>query len=197
MALAGLAKVGQVANRCILGRMSAFEQEETHYVRVAGFWLRSLAAVLDLLVISPVLLVCGWVLRLTLPMPAGWEAELAAWFLELLIERHPLLLAAAGFAAAVSLAYVGVFTATCGQTLGQKLLGLHVIDDQGRAPGLGAVALRTCALPVGLFFMGLGSLWIAFDREARGFHDHVSGTFVVRGAKTAAPETGLAARVSP
>jgi uncharacterized RDD family membrane protein YckC len=177
--------------------MSPFEQDEARYVRVAGFWLRSLAAIIDLLVISPALLACAWVLRLVLPMPSGSEAELAAWLLEMLIERHPLILAAGGFAIAVSLAYIGVFTVACGQTLGQKLLGLHVIDDQGRPPSMAAVTLRTCALPVGLFFMGLGSLWIAFDREARGFHDHVAGTFVVRRARAAAPEADLAPRVSP
>jgi len=176
--------------------MSASDQGPLRYVRVAGFWIRSLAAVIDLIVLSPVLAACGWALGLALPVPAGSEAELAAWLLEMLIERHPMILAAGGFAVAVSLAYVGVFTATRGQTLGQKLLGLSVIDDQGGRPGLVAVVLRTCALPVGLFFMGLGSLWIAFDREARGFHDHVSGTFVVYGATAALAESGLATRAS-
>ena len=30
---------------------------------------------------------------------------------------------------------------------------------------------------------GLGVLWIAFDREKRGFHDHLARTYVVRGGR--------------
>jgi uncharacterized RDD family membrane protein YckC len=91
-------------------------------------------------------------------------------------------IAVGGFALLVCLAYQGLFIGLAGQTIGQRVLRLRVIDEQGGAPGLAAVVLRVLALPVGLFFLGLGALWIAFDREARGFHDHVSGTLVVREA---------------
>jgi uncharacterized RDD family membrane protein YckC len=164
----------------------AVVREQTLEVRVAGLWIRSLAALLDLIVLAPILTACGLALRLALPSPDA-EADLGQWLLEMLLERHPLVLAAGGFAVAVALSYVGVFTAMRGRTVGQRLLGLRVIDEDGEPPGLAAVALRTCALPVGLFLMGLGVLWIAFDREARGFHDHVSGTFVVRAPAAAGP----------
>lgn len=155
-------------------------------VRVAGFWVRSAAALVDLALLAPVLFACGFTLRVALPGPLDTDGEWAPWLLELLIERHWMVLAAAGFAAAVCLAYEGIFVALCGQTIGQQLFGLRVIDEQGGPPGPVAVLLRVCALPVGLFFLGLGSFWIAFDREARGFHDHVSGTLVVFRAPAAA-----------
>jgi uncharacterized RDD family membrane protein YckC len=167
-------------------------QEGTRRVRVAGLGVRSLAAAADLAVLAPVLGACGEALRLALPMPPDAESETASWLLEMLIERNPMVLAAAAFAIAVTLAYVGVFTALCGRTLGQRLLDLQVIDEQGEPPRLPAVCMRTAALPVGLFFVGLGVLWIAFDREARGFHDHVAGTFVIRRARAVAA-SGVAA----
>lgn len=149
---------------------------------MAGFWIRSAAALIDLAVLLPVLFACALTLRLALPVPIEADGELAPWLLELLLERHSLVVAAAGFAVAVLLAYEGVFLGLYGHTIGQQMLGLRVIDEEGGAPDLPAVALRVGALPVGLFFLGLGALWIAFDREARGFHDHVSGTLVVRRA---------------
>ena len=164
-------------------------RDQTRHVHIAGFWIRSLAGALDLLVLAPVLLACALALRLALPVPSGAEAELASWLLEMLIERNPMVLAAGAFVTGVMLAYVGIFTGLCGRTIGQRILGLEVIDDQGEAPGWLPVVMRTAALPVGLFFVGLGVLWIAFDREAQGFHDHVAGTLVIRATRGHLPRS--------
>ncbi len=157
-------------------------------VHVAGFWSRSLAAGIDLVLLAPVLVACILTLRVALPVPGEADGEWGPWLLELLLERHWMVLAVAGFAVGVCLAYDAIFLAFFGRTIGQQVLGLRVIDDEGGSPGPTAVVLRVLALPVGLFFLGLGVLWIAFDREARGFHDHVSGTLVIHRRTQEAPD---------
>jgi uncharacterized RDD family membrane protein YckC len=60
------------------------------------------------------------------------------------------------------------------------LLGVRVIDVYGEPPS----ALRALARTLGYFVAaatgGLGFLWIGFDREKRGLHDWISGTYVIK-----------------
>ena len=81
----------------------------------------------------------------------------------------------------VNLGYAVILTAWRGQTVGKMIVGIQVVDSQGNIPGIGAVLLREV---VGKFLsaiaIGLGYLWVAWDKEKRGWHDHIAGTYVVR-----------------
>ena len=81
----------------------------------------------------------------------------------------------------INIGYAVILTAWRGQTVGKMILGIQVVDGQGNIPGIGAVLLREV---VGKFLssiaLGLGYLWVAWDREKRGWHDHIAGTYVVR-----------------
>jgi uncharacterized RDD family membrane protein YckC len=59
-------------------------------------------------------------------------------------------------------------------------LGIKVVDREGRPPGLWKAFLREV---VGKILSGLviyiGYIWVAFDSEKRGWHDHIAGTYVV------------------
>ena len=81
----------------------------------------------------------------------------------------------------LSIAYYVLLTGLKGQTLGKMALGIKVVNAQGDVPGIGRAALREI---VGKFVSAivilLGYFWIGWDREKRGWHDHISGTYVVR-----------------
>ncbi|OPY89633.1 MAG: RDD family protein [Syntrophus sp. PtaU1.Bin208] len=75
--------------------------------------------------------------------------------------------------------YFTYFHGTVGQTPGKMLLGLQVIQSSGEKMTLGLAFLRW----VGSIFSGLilylGFLWIIFDRKKQGWHDKIAETLVI------------------
>jgi len=75
--------------------------------------------------------------------------------------------------------YVGL-TAQ-GATLGKKVFGLKVVQEDGTPPGFGRALLRqTVGYWISAAVFYLGFLWIAFDDQKQGWHDKISQTYVVR-----------------
>lgn len=67
-----------------------------------------------------------------------------------------------------------------GRTPGRRLLGLHLVDGSGRAPGPVRALLRA-GLAVVSFGLFLSGFWLAlFDRHGQTLHDKLTRTFVVR-----------------
>ena len=67
------------------------------------------------------------------------------------------------------------------QTPGRKLLKIKVVNAKGEDVGFWRGAFReTLAKFISAIFLYLGFLWIGWDRQKRGWHDHLAGTFVVR-----------------
>lgn len=68
-----------------------------------------------------------------------------------------------------------------GQSIGQKLVGIKIINKDGSAPGYRTIALRhLVGYPLSLFCAGLGFLWMIIDPKQRGWHDKLAGTVVVK-----------------
>ena len=137
-----------------------------------GFWTRLVAFVVDLII----MFVAAWVsfrvisvvmLGLSLERPFG-VVHVVGVALSVAIPW------------AVAMGYWIVLTAFWGQTLGKMALGIKVVDREGRPPGLWKAFLREVA---GKLLSGLviciGYIWVAFDGEKRGWHDHIAGTYVV------------------
>ena len=126
-------------------------------VEYMGFWIRLAAWLIDAVLLSIVNFLVGFALGLG-DNPFGFMVNLA-----------------------ITWTYHVAFVATKGQTIGKMLLGIQVVNAQGNIPGIGAVLLREI---VGKFLstiaLGLGYLWVAWDKEKRGWHDHIAGTYVVR-----------------
>lgn len=150
-------------------------------VRVAGFWRRFIAASVDaailLLTAGPLHLLLQRILGAPSPVRGGfsWAGLLQLLTvdpIELLVWLAPLF----GMAAL----YFVLFIALSGRTLGQKLVGIRVVHRAGGPVGPGRAVVRLVGTAVGLVPGGLGSLWMAFDREKRAFHDYLTGTYVVR-----------------
>jgi uncharacterized RDD family membrane protein YckC len=67
-----------------------------------------------------------------------------------------------------------------GRTPGRRLLGIHLVDGTGAAPGPGRALIRA-ALSLVSFGLFLSGFWLAlFDRHGQTLHDKLTRTFVVR-----------------
>ena len=73
-----------------------------------------------------------------------------------------------------------------GQTVGMRALGIRVVGGDGAAPSMASAAVRFIGFVIGWIVAGLGLIWIVFDRKRQGWHDLMAGTYVVRGARSAA-----------
>jgi len=75
--------------------------------------------------------------------------------------------------------YFTYFHGTTGQTPGKMLFGLQVIQSSDEQMTPGIAFLRW----VGYIFSGLilclGFLWIIFDKKKQGWHDKIAGTLVI------------------
>lgn len=65
-------------------------------------------------------------------------------------------------------------------TPGKLLLGLQLIDARsGRAPSVRQVLLRLLGYGLSALPLGLGFLWMAWDKQGQAWHDKLAGTAVV------------------
>lgn len=150
-------------------------------VVVAGFWRRAAAGIVDAIVVVPAAIL----LSLAAGRIAGvkWPSARRAgvdYWLDLALAGEPALWGAIGLVAAIVLLHLWVFQVTIAQTPGMRLLRLRLIDVYGEAPSLWRAGARTIGYVVGAATLGLGFLWIGFDREKRGLHDWIAGTYVIR-----------------
>jgi uncharacterized RDD family membrane protein YckC len=147
----------------------------------AGFWWRAAAAAVDLAVVLPVGLLLCWLAGLLsgVHLPQSRLQGLDFW-LDLLLASDPALLGGLGLLIAIGAVYALVFQITMSRTLGMRLLKVRIIDLYGDPPSTGRALARTGGYLAGLATLGLGFLWIGFDREKRGLHDWLAGTYVVK-----------------
>ena len=84
------------------------------------------------------------------------------------------------FFALINGGYVTVFTMASGQTIGQMLTGVRVVDATGGHLTLGSALARTSALALSWVPAGLGFLPMLMSSDRRALHDRLVGTRVVR-----------------
>jgi uncharacterized RDD family membrane protein YckC len=89
------------------------------------------------------------------------------------------------------LAYFIIPTGLWGRTLGKWVAGIIVVDENGHTPGVAIAIGREVAWKVVSYALaGLGIAMIWFDRERRGMHDRIAGTWVVEVPDAGAPLLG-------
>ena len=150
-------------------------------VRVAGFWRRLLATMVDsvILLLTAGPLFYGLISVTGNPGPLRGGLGLDGVLQFLAVDPIDILLWCAPLLGMAALYFI-LFIALSGKTPGQKLVGIRVINRAGGPPGPWRSMLRLAGTALGLAPGGLGSLWMAFDREKRAFHDYLTGTYVVR-----------------
>ena len=116
-----------------------------------GFWIRLAAAVIDGIITG----VIGGIIGALTGVPA--------------------------IGSLFSLLYYVLFTGLKGQTPGKMALGIQVVNLQYEVPGVPRAILReVLGKLVSTVAILLGFFWIGWDRHKRGWHDHISGTYVIR-----------------
>ena len=144
---------------------------QTDSVEYAGFWIRLLATMIDTLL----------VVAITFPLLVavyGWEY----FNLERTgVVAGPLEVVVSYVLPAVA---VMVFWAFRQATPGKMLLSLRIVDAAtGGAPSVGQCVGRYFGYFVSALPLGLGLLWVAFDKRKQGWHDKLAGTVVIKRPK--------------
>ena len=135
-----------------------------------GFWIRVATLLVDSII--------WWVVTFIVLGGVFAYVGLSAWTS---LSGFYVVLAAYVFVVLVHFAYHVFLVGVKGQTLGKMALGIQVVNSQGNVPGIGRALLREV---VGKAISGLplylGYFWAGWDPHKRAWHDHISGTFVVR-----------------
>ena len=154
-------------------------------VHVAGFWRRAAQGFVDAAVVLPVAFLLSWIAgKLSgLVLPAARSPGIDYW-LDLALAGEPALWGGLLLGATIVVLYFLIFQAIAGRTLGMRLLKVRVVDVYGATPSLLRAAVRALAYLVCLATLGLGFVWVAFDKEKRGLHDWLAGTYVILGEAT-------------
>jgi len=134
----------------------------------AGFWVRVGAAIIDTLLI----------VMLTIPLLVaiyGW-----AYFDA---DKTGFIVGPADFILSwvVPAIAVIVFWTYKQATPGKTVLSLRIVDaTTGNPPSTGQCVGRYLAYYVSIIPLGLGLIWVAFDKRKQGWHDKLAGTVVIR-----------------
>jgi uncharacterized RDD family membrane protein YckC len=137
----------------------------------AGFWVRVVAAVTDLLLISVIdsvaSLLFGMALRLVAD-PGTADETLQTTVTTL-------------FGSIILIAYYVFFTGYGGQTPGKMAIRVKVVRTDGSDVGFGRAFLReVIGKLLSWILFGIGYLMVAFDPRKQGLHDKIADTYVVK-----------------
>jgi uncharacterized RDD family membrane protein YckC len=81
-----------------------------------------------------------------------------------------------------SMYFVG-FTAVCGQTPGKRIMGLHVVNENGTSVDWSTASVRFfIGYSVSLLPLGLGFFWALVDKNNQAWHDKIAATLVIEPA---------------
>ena len=144
---------------------------------VAGIWPRLGAALIDIVIIF---MIMSASFSLVDRIVYNSEGERIVSFLALVLGVLIFLVPAI---------YMWMFTWGTGRTPGKRFFELSVVDQEGRPLRLGRSFLREAISKylfniAGIFFpiWYIGFIWIGFDKNRRGWHDKLSGTYVIKGS---------------
>jgi len=137
----------------------------------AGFWIRAVAAVLDMVAIGLLESGLGSLLVRLSGMEPGIHSP----------EGRAILFIVAAFGMVLGYGYRVCFIGYCGQTPGKMAVRIKVVRTDGAEAGYICAFLREV---VGKFLskliFGIGYLMVAFDPRKQGLHDKIADTYVIR-----------------
>ena len=121
---------------------------------------------------------------------AGFGIRLVAWLIDTVVIITAVVLVGQAIpgtiemnqfqAVVIVLLYYVILTGLTGQTLGKMLVGIKVVNDEGKVPGLGiGFAREVVGKIISGLVLSLGYLAITWDEKKRGWHDSMTGTYVV------------------
>ena len=156
-------------------------------LRYAGFWIRFLAYVVDAIIVDiPVAAIAYALIAPTIPaitctnVDNGFGTTVHCTGINQLTSSFWLITLASLVIGGV---YFVVMWSRFGQTLGQKLFGLRVVDAAtGQRITPGRAVGRYIGFLISGWVLWIGLIWVAGDSQKQGWHDKMASTFVVRRA---------------
>ena len=125
-----------------------------HY---SGFWIRFLAATLDLLIMGiPVNIIAWGLVFATGVTSITYVAQL------------------------VFVVLVVYLDGIKGGTPGKLILGMRIVNKQGNYIGIPMAILRYICKILSAIILGIGFLMIAFTEIKQGLHDKIAKTYIVK-----------------
>jgi uncharacterized RDD family membrane protein YckC len=148
----------------------SFGQSMGQTVQVIGFGRRFVAYLIDVIILSIVGGLVGFVIGLIgVVLSRGNEDVMTG--INLIAQCLSFL---------IGVAYYVGFWATTGQTLGKMVMGIKVISTDGSPVSWGKALLRYLGYIISGLVLAIGFIWIAFDNKRQGWHDKIASTYVVR-----------------
>ncbi|TBU78243.1 RDD family protein [Phytopseudomonas daroniae] len=147
----------------------------------AGLGRRLAAVLYDSFLCVALLIVVTFLYKL-IQMGIYGEAQLRQWSEAGALDGDPLL------STLLLLSLFGFFAKFWthnGQTLGMQVWGIRVQNADGTAISVWQALLRFLVAILSWLTLGLGYLWIVFDKQKRSWHDLYSDSLVVRLPKNA------------
>lgn len=163
--------------------MTPYQQPYTGGQTYAGFWIRLVARLLDILIVGIPLAILFGVLALaggglaasTSNSDQNTQTAGAAVFSGIFILFYLI-------AIAVSIGYWVYFWGTTGSTFGMRVLRLRVVDANTGGPiGIPRALVRWLMTIVNSWACYIGWIWVAFDPRKQGWHDKVANSVVLQG----------------
>jgi len=155
------------------------EEEEEAVIwegpRRGGFWLRSMAFVIDHLILLFTLAIFTVVGFLAAEIGSGGAREF--FFYQQARIVLPILLP---LAIVLVIAYFAFFHGAWGQTIGKMILGLRVVKTDGQPLSFSRALARTIVYALSAIPFFLGFFWVGFTSSKRSWHDLIAGTMVIR-----------------
>jgi uncharacterized RDD family membrane protein YckC len=132
-----------------------------------GFWIRLVAYIIDAIILG----IIGGIL--SVPLGVNYS------------DLNSLSSGAArtsnGIDLVLSFVYFTLLWSYMGGSIGQRILGMHVVDaTTGQQISFGKAALRWLGLILSFAVCAIGVIWVAFDGRKQGWMDKIAGTVVVR-----------------
>lgn len=142
--------------------------------RFAGFASRAVALVLDLFLF----LAAAVIIRVTLDVLLAFADRIIP-FVDLESIANQLNVGRVIGGGLLQMLYFVLFWAAMGQTPGMVLLGIRVVRPDGKPPSVWRAFARYFGFIVSAIALGLGFVWVLFDRQRQGWFDKIAGTYVV------------------
>ena len=139
---------------------------ENHDMEYTGFWIRVWASVIDTVLIAVI----------TIPI-------LSAIYGKQYFESERLIEGSMDFLISWVLPAIAViiFWVYRAATPGKMAISSKIVDAQtGGQPSTGQLVGRYFGYFISTIPLGLGIIWVAFDKKKQGWHDKLAGTVVVR-----------------
>ena len=141
------------------------KKPEEFALEYAGFWIRLGAGVVDLSIIVLFLYI---VYRLVLEFTTVTVFWILSWFATGCIVWF------------IIIAYFTLFSAWRGQTPGKIIMGIKIIRTDSSPLTLAYALLRFAGYILSILTIGIGFMWIGFDKQKQGLHDKIADTYVVK-----------------